>query len=139
MRTFIIGLVVGIFAFVGASTANAQVTWVYPQNYPSVCSDANGFTQWLNSVRSTYGLPPVGYDASLEADCHQNNLWQAARGMGHHFFGRARRQNASAVPDFGKVGPCWMDSPGHRAAMLDPNIRFIAITYYAGYTTFSAY
>lgn len=119
--------------------ADAQVSWVWPQNYPSVGTTKQDFLNWLNSTRAQYGLRPVSYDVSLEADCHQNNLMQAAYGLGHFWMGRASRQNASAVSEFGKVGPCWMTSLGHRAALLDPNIQWIAIAQYGFYTTFSAY
>lgn len=140
MRKFIIGLVAGIgFMMGGVSNANAQVSWVWPQNFPSVGTTKQDFMNWLNNERNKKGLASIGYDASLETDCHQNNLLQQIYGCGHYFMGRARRQNASAVPEFGKVGPCWVVSPGHYDALFDPTIRFFAITQYGVYTTFSAY
>lgn len=139
MRKLLIWMVLGISLISGNTQANAQISWVWPQNYPSVGNTKQDFMNWLNSTRAIHGLPAVGYDINLERDCHQNNLQQMSFGLGHFWMGQARRQNASAIAEFGKVGPCWMDSPGHRAALLDPTIRFFAITQYGVYTTFSAY
>jgi uncharacterized protein YkwD len=51
--------------------------------------------------------------------------------------GAARRQNA-AMGDFANIGVMWMNSPGHRAALLDPTIRFIGIAGLGAYWTFNA-
>lgn len=139
MRKSLIGLVLGcIFAFAGEK-ANAQVSYVYWQYYPSIGTTKQDFLNWLNHERSIRGLSAVGYDANLDQHSHYNNVLQNSYGMGHHYFGPIRRQNASAVPDFGRVGPCWMTSPGHYAALMDPTIRWISICQYGVYTTFSAY
>lgn len=121
------------------SNANAQVSWIYWQYEPSIGSNTQDFLNWLNKERSARGLSILSYDISLEKECHKNNLLQYQYGIGHHFMERSIRQNASGIPDFGRVGPCWMKSPAHYAGLMDPNIRWFAITYYAGYTTFSAY
>ncbi len=67
-----------------------------------------------------------------------NNDQQAARGMGHHVMGPARRQNA-AMGHYASIGAMWMNSPGHRAALLDPTIRWIGIAGLGAYWTFNAY
>ena len=67
-----------------------------------------------------------------------NNDQQAARGMGHFVMGPARRQN-SAVGAFANIGSMWMNSPAHRAALLDPTIRAIGIAGLGAYWTFNAY
>ena len=100
--------------------------------------DAYGFTGWLNATRAAYGLPPVGYDANLSAWANANNGQQQARGMGHHVMGPARRQNA-AMGSYATVPGMWMASPAHRAALLDPTIRFIGIAGAGAYWTFNAY
>lgn len=99
--------------------------------------DPYGFLNWLNATRAAYGLAAVGYDPALDGDCHQNNLCQAARGLGHHFMGRARRQNSAwNAADVGRV---WMGSSAHQSALLDPTIRFASITWFGAWCTFSAY
>jgi uncharacterized protein YkwD len=93
---------------------------------PAAAGDAYGFTNWLNGVRAQYGLPGVGYDANLEAWANANNAQQNARGIGHFVMGPARRQN-SAMGNYASIGAMWMASPAHRAALLDPSIRFVGI------------
>jgi uncharacterized protein YkwD len=100
--------------------------------------DPYGFLGWLNSTRASYGLPAVGYDANLSNWAAMNNDQQAARGMGHFVMGPARRQNA-AMGAFGNIGSMWMNSPAHRAALLDPTIRAIGIAGLGAYWTFNAY
>lgn len=139
MRKVILGIVLGSLLMFTETEAKAQVSWVWPDQFVSVGDTKLDFHNWLNNERAIRGLQPLNYDVSLEADCHQNNLWQAVYGLGHFYFGRAIRQNASAVTDFGKVGPCWMTSAGHYAALMDPNVQWYAIMQYGIYTTFSAY
>ncbi|GAC1449982.1 MAG: hypothetical protein NVSMB9_34150 [Isosphaeraceae bacterium] len=100
--------------------------------------DPYGFTSWLNSTRASYGLAPVGYDPSLAGWAAANNAQQQARGMGHHVMGPARRQN-SAMGHYASIGAMWMNSPAHRAALLDPSIRWIGIAGLGAYWTFNAY
>jgi uncharacterized protein YkwD len=105
---------------------------------PAAGGDAYGFTNWLNGVRAQYGLPAVGYDANLESWAQQNNAQQNARGIGHFVMGPARRQN-SAMGQYASIGAMWMASSAHRAALLDPTIRFVGIAGSGAYWTFNAY
>jgi uncharacterized protein YkwD len=100
--------------------------------------DPYGFVGWLNATRAAYGLPAVGYDANLSNWAAMNNNQQAARGMGHFVMGPARRQN-SAMGAFASIGSMWMNSPAHRAALLDPTITAIGIAGLGAYWTFNAY
>jgi hypothetical protein len=107
----------------------------------SVCSnptDPAGFTAWLNGERAKYGLRAVVYDANLAGWCHLNNLQQLARGLGHFIIGPARRQNSGMGPGC-NMGAMWMNSPAHRAALLDPTITTIGISGHGQWWTFSAY
>ena len=58
--------------------------------------------------------------------------------MGHFVMGPARRQN-SAMGHYSSIGAMWMASPPHRAALLDPSIRWIGIAGMGSYWTFNAY
>lgn len=100
--------------------------------------DSYGFLGWLNATRATFGLTPVGYDPNLSQWANANNAQQQALGLGHHVMGPARRQN-SAMGSGGSIGSMWMASPGHRAALLDPSIRWIGIAGMGAYWTFNAY
>ena len=104
---------------------------------PVVSGDPYGFIGWLNSTRASYGLPAVGYDPNLSNWAAENNNQQAARGMGHFVMGPARRQNA-AIGSVSDIGSMWMNSPAHRAALLDPTIRWIGIAGLGAYWTFNA-
>ena len=100
--------------------------------------DPYGFTAWLNATRARYGLPPVGYDPNLSSWAAANNGQQQSRGLGHFVMGPARRQNA-AMGHAASIGAQWMASPAHRAALLDPHIRWIGIAGLGAYWTFNAY
>jgi uncharacterized protein YkwD len=101
-------------------------------------NDPYGFLSWLNATRASYGLAPVGHDPNLSSWAAENNNHQAARGMGHFVMGPATRQNA-AFGSFANIGAMWMNSPAHRAALLDPNIRWMGIAGLGAYWTFNAY
>lgn len=120
--------------YVAQPVAQPMVAQAQPASY----GDPYGFTAWLNSTRAQYGLPAVGYDPNLAAWASQNNAQQNARGMGHHVMGPARRQN-SAMGSYASVPGMWMASPAHRAALLDPTIRFVGIAGAGAYWTFNAY
>jgi len=104
---------------------------------PRPAGDPYGFTVWLNATRASYGLSAVGYDPNLSGWAAQNNAQQQSRGMGHYVMGPARRQN-SATGNFSQIGAMWLASPPHRAALLDPSIRWIGIAGMGAYWTFNA-
>jgi hypothetical protein len=120
------------------TTSDAPVVTTSDAQVVQVSWDPYGFTVWLNSTRAAYGLAAVGYDPNLSSWAAENNNHQAARGMGHYVMGAARRQN-SAMGDFASIGAMWMNSPAHRAALLDPTIRSIGIAGLGAYWTFNAY
>lgn len=99
--------------------------------------DPYGFTSWLNSVRAQYGLRPVSYDPSLASWAAANNSAQASRGLGHFVMGPATRQNA-AIGSVESIRSQWMNSPAHRAALLDPNISSIGLSGSGSYWTMNA-
>jgi hypothetical protein len=98
--------------------------------------DPYGFTGWLNATRASYGLAPVGFDPNLANWAAANNAQQQLRGIGHFVMGPARRQN-SGMGDMSSVGAMWLGSPAHRAALLDPSIRWIGIAGLGAYWTFN--
>ena len=104
---------------------------------PVVAGDPYGFTSWLNATRAAYGLTAVGYDPNLSSWAAMNNDHQASRGIGHFVMGPARRQN-SAMGGYPGIESMWMASPAHRAALLDPTIRWIGIAGLGAYWTFNA-
>jgi uncharacterized protein YkwD len=51
--------------------------------------------------------------------------------------GPSRRQNC-AIGSAASIGAQWMNSPAHRAALLDPNIRWIGLAGLGAYWTMNA-
>jgi uncharacterized protein YkwD len=83
-----------------------------------VTTDPYGFQGWLNYHRAMNGLRPLRYSAHLAGWAYQNSL----RGFGHAVR-MGRRQNAAwGQPNAQVLAAEWMASPGHRDAMLDPNV-----------------
>ena len=127
----------------GAQTAQSTTTVaVQPVTYtPAPVEgvvpqfDPYGFTNWLNNVRASYGLQAVGHDPNLSNWAAMNNSQQQARGLGHYVMGPARRQNSAWGGGF--PGSMWMGSGGHRAALLDPTIRWIGIAASGAFWTFN--
>jgi uncharacterized protein YkwD len=103
---------------------------------PTGSGDPYGFTAWLNATRAAYGLSAVGYDPNLESWAAVNNSHQTSYGIGHFVMGSARVQN-SAMGGFPGIESMWMSSPAHRAALLDPTIRWIGIAGLGAYWTFN--
>jgi uncharacterized protein YkwD len=124
-----------VFTGAVASATNTQPAATEPPatNY----ADPYGFLSWLNATRAAYGLPAVGHDPNLSSWSAENNNHQAARGMGHFVMGPARRQNV-AFGSYASIGSMWMGSRAHRAALLDPSIRWIGIAGLGAYWTFNA-
>ena len=118
--------------------AAAQPAATYAQPAQVQTGDHSGFLAWLNGTRARHGLGAVGYDQNLANWAAVNNQHQNSRGLGHYVMGPARRQN-SAMGNGASIGTMWMNSPGHRAALLDPNIRAIGLAGSGSYWTFNAY
>lgn len=122
-----------------AQTSQTSQTTEAAQPAPAApAGDPYGFTAWLNATRAQYGLAPVGYDQNLTNWANVNNSHQNSRGLGHFVMGPASRQN-SAMGNYASVPSMWMNSPAHRAALLDPTIRWIGIAGMGAYWTFNAY
>jgi hypothetical protein len=100
---------------------------------PSGARDPGGFLVWINSVRASSGLGAVAWSDDLAADASRNS----ATGFGHHFMGRARRQNAGQGP-LGAVQSAWLASPAHASAILDPSITMVGLAGIGNVWTYSA-
>jgi uncharacterized protein YkwD len=120
------------------TTQPAATTYAQPAQVQAQGGDHIGFLAWLNGTRARHGLSAVGYDQNLANWAAMNNQHQNARGIGHYVMGPARRQN-SAMGNGASIGTMWMNSPAHRAALLDPSIRAIGLAGSGSYWTFNAY
>ncbi len=97
-----------------------------------------------NRDRSAAGLPPLEWDAALAASAHQHAVRMAqANTLSHQFPGelpmqdRARQAGArfSLIAENVAEGPTvtglhtqWMNSPPHRANLLDPDLNSVGIS-----------
>jgi hypothetical protein len=102
-------------------------------------ADPYGFAAILNNYRALAGLPLLSYDPDLSSWAAQNNAAQTNYGLGHHVNPNCRQNSAWNVYDAASVAAAWMNSPGHRATMLDPWISRFGIAYGPGpYWTMNA-
>jgi uncharacterized protein YkwD len=108
-------------------------------NVQLTATDSHGFVGMLNRIRAAAGLRPVAYDPNLSAWASRNNAAQSTRGLGHHVNPGCRQNSGWNYPDVSSVTAGWMGSPGHRAAMLAPEITRVGIAYGPGpYWTMNA-
>jgi hypothetical protein len=78
---------------------------------------ADELTDAINVERARHGLPALAHEPILAGQAAQNNRF----GFGHHYLGSAILQNAAwNIHSVGGVVASWMQSPGHRSAILSP-------------------
>lgn len=110
-----------------------------PAPAPAQAADPYGFAAYLNAYRAAAGLAPLAYDNDLSAWAAQNNVQQAGRGLGHHVNPNCFQNCAWNTPDAASTAGEWLNSPGHRANMLNPSVTCYGIAYGPGpYWTLNA-
>lgn len=117
----------------------SYVTAARPVAVARPAGDPYGFVAILNQMRASAGLPPVAYDANLSAWASQNNSAQNSMGLGHHVNPGSYQNSGWNYGSASEVANAWMNSPGHRAAMLANGISRVGIAYGPGpYWTMNA-
>jgi hypothetical protein len=102
-------------------------------------ADPYGFAAVLNRIRASMGLRPAAYDPSLSSWAAQNNVVQSNRGLGHHVNPGSYQNCGWNYADAESVAMGWMNSPGHRQNMLQPNMSRFGIAFGPGpYWTMNA-
>lgn len=101
---------------------------------PAPVSDGYGFGALINRFRASAGLRPLAYDPSLTNWAAQNNSAQCSRGLGHHVNPGFRQNAVWNYADAASVFNGWLNSPGHRAAML-ANVSTYGIHHMSTYWT----
>jgi Cysteine-rich secretory protein family len=97
-----------------------------------------------NHERAAAGLPPLKWDAALATAAHQHALKMAQMNqLSHQFSGeppmqeRARQagarfstiaENVAQGPTVAGIHTQWMNSPPHRANILDPDLNSVGIS-----------
>lgn len=100
--------------------------------------DPTGFVIVLNNIRAQSGLPAVAYDINLLGICQENNRWQRWKGLGHWATGGCRQNSGWNYQSAQHAAQGWMTSSGHRALMLAPEIRSVAVAWDGTYWTMTA-
>jgi uncharacterized protein YkwD len=82
---------------------------------------------YTNNERAQYGLPPLEVDKELMETAREHAAWMTrTRNMVHTV--RAVAENiAMGQPDSQNVVRAWMNSPGHRANILNAGHRHIGV------------
>ena len=106
-------------------------------------SKADEMLALANGVRAAQGLRPLEWDPSLAYAALQHCLRMVANGsIAHQYEGEAElsarlgdagasfsavAENIGQGPQAGAIHQAWMDSPGHRANLLNPEMDHVGI------------
>lgn len=112
----------------------AQPTQSYAAQPAQSGADPTGMVGTLNGIRARHGLPAVSYDPNAAHAAAINNGQQAARGVGHHYTGGYAQNSAMGSDIWGM----WMNSPAHRAMILNPNLKSAGGATNGAYSTLNA-
>jgi uncharacterized protein YkwD len=127
-----------------------------PAPVQSTNPDFGAFEQQVfdltNQQRAQFGLAPLSLNLTLNdvAEKHSQDMainnyfshqgrdgsqpWDRMRSQGYSY-SRAAENIAFGQPTAQDVVTAWMNSPGHRQNILDPNLKEIGVGYYNGYWT----
>ena len=126
-----------LLALAGCSTASYQ---------PGTVAGASGSgAAYLARIRTSYGLPPLARDFVLESAAREQAYYMARSGRLAHNTGYGRdfhsriRKNGIPWPaaenvargnlDPGRLFAMWMNSPGHRKNILNPQFNRYGLAY----------
>jgi uncharacterized protein YkwD len=126
---------------IAALTINAVFSWTSAAAQPRAEAAEQQLFQAINRERAASGLPPLKWDESLATAARQHAEAMAAqRAISHGFPGepslpsRATRagarfswlsENVAAGPNAENISEQWMESPNHRANLLDADMDTI--------------
>jgi uncharacterized protein YkwD len=126
---------------IAALTINAVFSWTSAVAQPRGEAAEQQLFQAINRERAASGLPPLKWDEALATAARQHAEAMAAqRSISHGFPGepslpsRAARagarfswlsENVAAGPNAENISEQWMESPNHRANLLDADMDTI--------------
>lgn len=121
---------------------------------PQASAADQALLQAANRDRAAAGLPPLHWDAALAAAAHQHALLMAKKNTLSHQFpseppmqDRARQagarfslvaENVAQGPSVAGLHTQWMNSPPHRANLLDPALNAVGISVVQSGSTYFA-
>ena len=126
---------------VAALTIGVVFSWTLATAQPKAELTGQQLFQAINRERAAYGLPPLKWDEALANAARQHaEVMAAQRSLSHGFPGelslpsRATRagarfswlsKNVAAGPNTENISEQWMESPNHRANLLDADMDTI--------------
>jgi uncharacterized protein YkwD len=140
----ILGAVLALAGCTTNQVGGVATASVMPQAGKAVGASASG-KGYLAQIRTTHGLPALAYDPKLESAALEQALYMArsgrmshTTGYGRDFVSRIRGKGINTVAaenvahgnlDVSQVFAMWMNSPGHRQNMLNPQFRRFGLAY----------
>ncbi len=88
--------------------------------------------QHTNSHRARHGLPPLRIDFQLMNSARQHAAWMARRRVMRHTSATVAENIAAGQGSSVEAVQDWMNSPGHRANILNSGYRRIGVAAYRG-------
>ena len=85
---------------------------------------------FTNLERARYGLPALEVDPNLMSSARQHATWMTLNRSMVHTNQPVAENIAMGQPDSQQVVQCWMNSPGHRANILNGSHRRIGVAAY---------
>jgi uncharacterized protein YkwD len=82
---------------------------------------------YTNEERVRNGLPPFKVDKELMATAREHAAWMTANQSMVHTSRPVAENIAMGQPHSSDAVQCWMNSPGHRANILNPGHRHIGV------------
>lgn len=92
-------------------------------------------TEWTliqrtNAERARYGLPPLAVDPGLVVSARRHATWMTRSGLMQHTRANVAENIAMGQQSTSQVVRDWMNSPGHRANILNRSYRRIGVAAY---------
>jgi uncharacterized protein YkwD len=82
---------------------------------------------YTNQERARYGLPPLQVDSDLMDTAREHAAWMTRNRSMVHTSQPVAENIAMGQPDSSDVVQAWMNSPGHRANILNSGHRHIGV------------
>ncbi len=83
-----------------------------------------------NAQRAQYGLAPLAVDRDLIKSARAHAIWMTQNQTMQHTSQPVAENIAMGQPDCDSVIAAWMNSPGHRANILNSSYRRIGVAAY---------
>ena len=107
-----------------------------PDTKPSTAIELHpveqGIIDHTNAQRKRHGLPPLTVDTRLMSSARRHCSWMARSGSLAHTTAQVAENIAMGQTSSSHAVQDWMNSPGHRANMLNGSYRRVGAAAYTG-------